>query len=195
LSRLLHRPAMDAAPRTMGTPEPALDPFTRRRVDEAAAEAYERGRADGRREAVEQARAAAEQAANRVGAAVREAVDVAVAELGELRRSEALADTELACRIAEVVIGREPHDGGQALLDRCREALAALDDVPLKLRVNPDDSELLATQLVTNGDLQLVEDASLAPGEARIQGRWGRADLTREAAWALVREVLEPADD
>lgn len=194
MSRLLKRPAVAPSPRLLGAPDAAPDPFVRERVQRAAAEAYERGVADGRRMGEEEARGAAERAAERMAGAVREAGAVVLAELADLRSAQALADVELACRIAEAVVGHEPHDGGQALLERCREAIAALDDTPLTVHVNTEDAQLLAGALHTNGDVRLVEDASLAPGEARIRGSWGRADLTRDAAWALVRESLGVGD-
>lgn len=186
LNRLLHLPAVDVEPRPLSAPDPALDAFTRARVEEAAADAYERGRRDG----AEMARAAAVAAAERVAAAVDTARDAAVAELRRLRAAETRTDVELATAIAAVVLGREPHDGGQALLARLGEALAALDDAPLVIRVHPEDAELVRAG--TRGDQVTVDaDPSLGLGEARITGPWSRAELTRETAWQTVREALE----
>lgn len=194
MSRLLSGARVGAEPRPLRVPDPADDPFTQRRVDEASAAAYERGVADGRRQAVEEARAAAEEASGRAVAAVRDAAREVLAEMGALRAEEAAADVTLACRIAEVVLGREPHDEGRALLERCRAALAALDDAPLTVRVSPSDAAVLREGLAADADAEVVEDGSLGPGEARIRGPWSQADLTRDAAWQLVREALGAGD-
>lgn len=194
MSRLLSGPPVGGQPRALRVPDPADDPFTQRRVDEASAAAYERGLAEGRRQAVEQARAAAEEGAGRAVAAVRQAAAEVLAEMRALRADEAVADTELACRLAEVVLGREPHDGGKALLERCRSALAALDDAPLTVRVNQSDAAVLRDGLDADGQVEVVEDARLEPGEASVRGPWARADLTRDAAWRLVRDALEAGD-
>lgn len=195
MSRLLSGAEVGVEPRPLRVPDPADDPFTRRRVDEASAAAYERGVAEGRRQAVEQARAAAEEATTRAVAAVRASAREVLDEMAALRAEEAAADAALACRIAEVVLGREPHDGGRALLERCRAALAALDDAPLTVRVSPADAAVLRDGLDADGQVEVVEDPRLGPGEASVRGPWAQADLTREAAWQLVREALGVGDD
>lgn len=193
MSRLLQLPALDAEPRVLSAPDPTLDAFTRQRVDEAAAAAYEQGR----REGAADARAEAAAAAERITAALAQARDSALAELAALRAERAHAHVGLATAIAETVLGREPHDGGQALLTRVRDALANLDDAPLVVRVHPDDVAAVSGG-VLDERVSVQADPGLAPGEGRINGSWAQADLTLQAAWRAVREVLateEGADD
>lgn len=193
MSRLLSLPTLDAEPRVLSAPAPALDAFTRARVEEAAKAAYDQGRRDGAADARTEAAAAAE----RVTAALAQARDAAVAELASLRAEQAHATVSLATAIAEAVLGREPHDGGQALLARVRDALASLDDAPLVVRVHADDLDAVAAG-VLDERVSVEVDPRLAPGEGRITGPWAQADLTREAAWGAVRAVLaveEGADD
>lgn len=193
MSRLLSLPTLDAEPRVLSAPAPALDGFTRARVEEAAQAAYDQGRRDGAADARTEAAAAAE----RITAALAQARDAAVAELASLRAEQAHATVSLATAIAEAVLGREPHDGGQALLARVRDALASLDDAPLVVRVHAEDLDAVAAG-VADERVSVEVDPRLAPGEGRITGPWAQADLTREAAWGAVREVLaveEGADD
>lgn len=181
--------------RSIGAPELALDPFTRSQVELASEHAYREGLAEGRRGAVADAEQQARATASRIVAALEQAVGATVEQVRALREQQALADVELARRIAEAVLGREPHDAGLALLARCQMALAAIDDRPLELRCNPDDAPVIAEGLDgRTHDLSVVEDASLATGEAVISGRWARAELTREAAWALVAQALANDD-
>lgn len=191
LSELLTRPVVEATPRPITAPAAALDAFTRARIDEAVAEAYTRGRRDGAADA----RADAAAATQRVTAAVADAGAAVISELRELRAAAAEADTGLAVAIAEAVLGREPHDGGMALLARLRDALSALDDEALTVHAHPDDAALLADALDADARVTVTPDAGLAPGEARVTGRWAEAELTRAAAWAAVREVLDAPTD
>ncbi|QBI21236.1 hypothetical protein ER308_17775 [Egibacter rhizosphaerae] len=189
MSRRLADPTFGHAPRSLAAPDPSLDALTRELIEEAVDDAYARGEAAGRRAAVEEATEAAQKATGRAARAVEAAVEGALAEVGELRRQQAAADAELAARIAALVLGHEPHDGGQGLLVRCRQALERLDDRPISLRAHPDDAATLRDGLVGES-VEVVEDRSLGLGEAVFAGRWARAELTREAGWALVCEAL-----
>lgn len=190
MSRLLTAPAVVAPARSLGAPPPALDAGSRALIEAAAAEAYERGVADGRAAGLAEARAEVQRAVGGLVAAVQQAA----AEAQALRAAAADGDVRLARAIAEAVIGRTPHDGGAALLDRVREALTLLDDRPLVVRANPGDVDLLADGLRGLGGLTVEPDATLAPGEAHVAGQWGRAELTRAAAWERLREVLDAAE-
>jgi flagellar biosynthesis/type III secretory pathway protein FliH len=195
LSRLLSRPAVREAPATLAPPGPSIDPVLRALIDRAAAEAYERGRAEGRREGLQAGRTEAEAAvAGRVEqlrAVLVPALDLVAAEARLAREERARVVAELAAAAAEAVLGREPREGGQALLVRVRDALAALDDAALVVRASPDDAELLRRGLADVGGAVVEVDESLPAGDARILGGWARAELTRAAAWAAVREVLD----
>ncbi len=191
MSRLLSRPEVRAAGRPLSEPDPSADPYTLRAVEEASDAAYERGRAEGRREALEEARQLGDEAGARAAAGAQAAITDLTTELREFRHEQSSTVTDLARGIAEVVLGREPHDGGHALLRRCQEALAALDDTPLVVHANPADATVLRGVL----DADVVDDPALSLGEARVRGTWGRADLTRAAAWELVGEALESPDE
>lgn len=189
MSRVLTAPAVAAPARALGIPAPALDARTRELLEAAAADAYERGVADGRAAGAASARAEAQRAA----AAVVAALEATAAEARALQAAVADGDVRLASAIAEAVLGRTPHDGGAALLERVHEALSLLDDRPLVVRANPADVDLLADGLRAVGGLSVEPDAALAPGEARVVGQWGSAQLTRAAAWERLREVLDDA--
>jgi len=199
LTRRLAGAVIGGDARALAPPDPATDAFTAKRVAEASEAAYAKGVADGRRAAVNEAAEAARAAAERATAGLGEAVGEVLGELRRLRAAEALADVELARGLAEIVLGREPHDDGQALLARCQDALSRLDDRPLEVRCHPEDAAALAPALTAgpaaSAEVAVVEDASLAPGEARIAGRWAHAELTHAAAWRLIDEVLEVGED
>lgn len=187
MSELLTRPAVLADARPLGAPAPALDAFTRARVDEAAAAAYERGLADG----AERARAHAAAAAARLASALESACAAASTEVRGLRAAQIDADIELASAIAEAILGREPSGDAAALLTRVRTALERIDDTDLTIHAHPEHAEALAAALRGTGVAATVHaDGGLGPDEARITGRWARADLTRAAALATVRAAL-----
>lgn len=195
MSRRLAGAAVEGSARSLSIPDPALDAFTRQRVEAAEAVAYQEGLVDGRRAATQEAAAAASAASAQAAAAVSTAVDQAVGELRALRDAEALADVTLARELAEIVLGREPHDDAQALLARCRVALGQLDDRPLELRCHPDDAATLRDGMVSADDLTVVDDPGLATGEATIAGRWACVELTRDAAWSLIAEAIDAGED
>ncbi len=199
MSRRLVGAVVGGDARALAPPDPATDAFTAQRVAEASEAAYAQGLADGRRAAVGEASEAARLVAERITAGLGEAVGEVLGELRRLRAGEALADVELARDLAEIILGREPHDDGRALLARCQEALSRLDDRPLEVRCHPEDAAVLTPALTAGptveGEVTVVEDAALAPGEARIAGRWAHVELTHAAAWRLIDEVLEVGED
>lgn len=168
----------------LGAPAPVLDPATAAVVDQAAAEARRRGQREGE--------AAGRAAADRAVAGVVQAVAGLQAELAAQRGEATRASLEVAVRLAEAVLDATPPPDALALLDRVREAVAGLDDDHLEVRCHPDDHALLTGDGVVL-DAQrctLVADRSLKPGEARIVGTYGGAELTRQALLAAAIEVL-----
>ena len=97
---------------------------------------------------------------------------------------------DTAVAIAEFVLGRAPHDDGAALARRIAEALPALDDDELTIAIHPQDWDAVGEAVQLPAGVTIERDPALRPGEARITGRWAQADLTREAALAVAREVL-----
>ncbi|HVL98956.1 MAG TPA: FliH/SctL family protein [Egibacteraceae bacterium] len=188
MSELLTRPTVLAEPRPIAGPAPALDAFTRARVDEAAAAAYAQGLRDG----AEAARAEAVAAARRLVGVLEAACAGVVAEVRALRLAQVDADVELAEAIAEAVLGHEPSDGAAVLIQRVRAALGRLDDPELTVHANPGDVPALAPALRAEAGVAVVADPGLPAGEARITGRWARAELTRAAARDTVRAALGP---
>jgi flagellar biosynthesis/type III secretory pathway protein FliH len=187
LSRVLRQPLVGAERLTVAVPDPiAIDPVVRSRVEEATATAYERGFADGMAAGRREAHGEVEQ----IALLLRGAADDAAERLDAARRERAREVLELAFAIAEAVIGREPHDGGVALLGRVQEALEHLDDEPLRVHVHPDDEPTISQGLGGAHAVTVVADAQLAPGEARIRGPWARAEVTFAGALEIVREVL-----
>ena len=150
------------------------------------AAAYERGRQDGMRVGYELAMADQSQ----LTALVERSLAVAVAHLQAVCEQDAHRITALALEIARAVVGREPHDGGIALVARVREALATVDDRPLHLGVAPEDVPALTQALADVDGLTVAPDPTLTPGEGRLHGRWAEADLTRGAAWLAIQRAL-----
>jgi len=192
LSRVLAAPAVAARRVELAAPGPALDDYTEELVARRSAEAYARGMADGAVQAQEQARAGAREVAARVLAGVDAVGQAAAGQVREVLAARADEVVDLALAVATEVLGREPHDGGLALAARVADALAHLDDPTLRVAVSPVDADVVASALPGSA-VTVVADASLAPGEARLAGEWARADLTREAIWATVQEVLRSA--
>jgi flagellar biosynthesis/type III secretory pathway protein FliH len=188
LTRRLTAPPPATRAISLEAPPAALDETTRRAVDAAVSDAYARGVAEGRSEGRAEAARDHERAVEAITAAAREAAAALQAVRGE--QAETLVD--LAAAIAEAVIGREPHDGGRALLARVRGALAATDDGPLTVHASPQDIEVIAAGLAAV-EVQVLPDPALQPGEARVAGPWAHAELTHAAAWAAIREVLDGA--
>lgn len=184
MSRLLRSPGLAAEPRSVGVADPALDLALQAAVEQAAAEAYERGRRDG----AAAASAAAEEAGRRLVAAVRRAAS-------DLAEVAARADVGLAFEIARLVLGGEPPASTAALLERVTASLAALDEEEITVHVNPRDRAGIAGGLAaaTRGSgvaVEVVADSDIPAGEAQLAGRWARADLTRAGALEAVRELL-----
>ena len=147
---------------------------------------HEAGRQDGMRIGYELAMADQHQLAT----IVQQAVAAAVVEMQRVRSVDAQAVVVLALEIARTVLGHEPSDGGVAIARRVRDAMAVVDDRPLVLSAHPDDAQRLRDALSDVDGLDLVADASITPGDARLQGRWSSAEINRSAAWKAVERTL-----
>lgn len=169
---------------------PAFEGPGRRFVDSATAELVEMVRAEafeaGRREGYAAGRSEMESAIARVDGALRDAVG----QLGELRARDIDQTIAVALEVAEFVVGQLPPDEGGALASRVREAIGKLDDEAVVIAVHPQDWDAVGAHVVLPSGVTMQRDPSLRPGEARIRGRWATADLTREAALQVAREVL-----
>lgn len=187
MSRVVTTPALDAHPhRLVAAPVDRHDPVVRDLVDRAAARAHERGREEGHREGV----AAATTHARELADALTEALERATTAAASARTEQVEAVLELGVAIAEAVLGHEPHDGGQAVAVRVREALDQVVEPAATVHVHPGDHDLVARALADRG-VEVVEDSTLAPGDARVRGGWAEVDLTRATAWQALRGVLD----
>ncbi len=183
MSRVLRRPAVVGHARRLEVPSPGAVPVELRALLEAErAEAFERGRAAG----LEEGRAAAAGEVVRLLEGIRAALQEGIEALDRWRGSEADRVVDLALRIVRHVLGREPVETAW-LIERVREALAAIDDAPLELSVHPEHVGPLREAL---SDVTVRGDTSLAPGEARLRGPWSSAELTFDAACEAISEAL-----
>ena len=152
--------------------------------DNAVASAREEGYAEGRADA----NASGHQIAAAIGLSTTELMDFSAAD----RRTAVNAVTELAERIATVIIGRTPHDDGAAVLARIRDVLMDLDDAPFTVAVHPGDLDIVSAGV--NGDSVIIAvDPQLQPGEARIRGAWSYRDITHATVWDAIRTALAGA--
>jgi flagellar biosynthesis/type III secretory pathway protein FliH len=165
-------------------PAGGLPAETRALLEVELRDAFERGREVG----VEEGRAAAAEEVARLLREVRSALEEGLEALRGWRAEEAARVADLALRIARHVLGREPVEAS-GVIERVREALAAIDDGPLTLSVHPEHVEPVRAAL-DPASVVVQADASLAPGEARLRGPWSSADLTFDAACEVIREAL-----
>jgi flagellar biosynthesis/type III secretory pathway protein FliH len=174
---------MTAAPKAYGQGAPVLiDQYMTDLLEQARAEGFEAGRGEG----FTAGRADMAGAAERV----QTAVGSAVADLVRMRSEAVHGAIDSALEVAEFVLGRVPHDDGEALAGRIQDALQLLDDEELAIVIHPQDWDAVRSAVRLPNGVSIERDPSLRPGEARIDGRWATAELTREAALAVAREVL-----
>lgn len=156
-------------------------------------EAFARGEAAGRAalpwsdaDALQRALTALEQAARGVSALRR-------AELLEGRH----AVVDLACAIAERILGRAIERDHEALVALVASALASFDaGEPLLVSVSPEDLAVLQPALsepavASSRELAFAADPKLERGTARVNGRAGEARAAVAIALERVRAGLE----
>jgi flagellar biosynthesis/type III secretory pathway protein FliH len=176
--------------RLAAAPPDRHDPIVRQLVEQATAEAYERGLRDGRDHGRAEAREATAEQVSRLGASVVAALEATGQQVRAAGDELIESSFELAVAMAEAILGVEPHDGGTVIAARVRDALARMEDTTPVVVAHPDDVEVLSAALADQRDVTVAADPGLAPGEARIRGGWAKADLTRAAAFAAVRREL-----
>lgn len=196
MSRVLTAPVVTAEPRPLDSGTPRFDPEATAAIEQARREAYARGHADGAASAVENAH----REAARVLSALREQLEPLAEQLEAVRRARAEVDVELALAIAEAVVGVAPAPDAAELGNRLRDALSVLDEPHVTVRLHPDDEPLvrrLVAAIEERGlaELSLVSDTSVPPGEARVSGRWARANVGRQSALSAVRAMIGEVQD
>lgn len=191
MSRVLSRPTLVATPHVVAPVAPSQDPVVQQMVAAAAEQAYRQGVADGRAQGHAEGRAAVGELAAALVAAVGEARNAVRA----MRIEQAAGTVDLATAVAAHVLDREPGDEGRALLDRVRQWLAEIDDGPVQLAVSAADADVVAAAVGDRDDITVTVADGFHQGEARLTGRWSRAELTRAARWDEVCAVLREARD
>jgi flagellar biosynthesis/type III secretory pathway protein FliH len=182
LNRVIRNPSVAVAPAYGVEGRQFVDGATAELLETVRAEAFEAGR----REGFAAGRSDMEGAIARVSSAVQDAV----ASLRALRSADIDQTIAVALEIAEFVVGQLPPDEGGALGARIRDAIANLDDEDIVVAVHPQDWDTVSSAVSLPPGVTMDRDPTLRPGEARIAGRWATADLTREAALQIAREVL-----
>jgi flagellar biosynthesis/type III secretory pathway protein FliH len=182
LNRVIRNASVSPAPAYGKEGPQFLDGATAELVESARAAAFEAGR----REGFAAGRSDMEGAVSRVTGALRDAVRL----LGELRARDIDQTISVALEVAQFVVGQLPPDEGGALAARIRAAIAGLDDEDVVIAIHPQDWDAVSAVVALPAGVTIERDPSLRPGEARIRGRWATADLTREAAIQIAREVL-----
>ncbi len=177
----------DGERRPLVRPRAELDPATTAEVERRVAAARTQAYAEGERAG---------------HAAARAQLDVVAAAFGRVRdelvaqRSEATrASLALAEAVAIAVLDATPPAEALEVLSRVAEAAEALDDDPIVVHLNPADHKILADGALADGALadprlELTPDTSVAAGEARLAGRFGGADLTRQRLLEAAMELL-----
>jgi flagellar biosynthesis/type III secretory pathway protein FliH len=159
-----------------------VDDYMADLIEQARAEAFQAGLREGFAAGQADMAAAAEQ--------VHTAISAAASDLVRMRK-ECVADAiDTGFAVAEFVLGREPHDGGDSLVPRIESALRDIDEEELVVAIHPQDWDAVGSAVRLPNGVSIERDPSLQPGEARINGRWASAELTREAALSVAREVL-----
>lgn len=159
-----------------------VDDRTADLIEQARAEAFETGR----REGFASGRSDMEGAITRIDGALRNAVG----QLVQIRADAVEETIDAAFDVAAFVVGQAPHDDGGAVAARIRDAVGALDDEAMVITIHPQDWDVVSSLVRLPNGVTMERDPSLRPGEARIAGRWATAELTRDAALEVAREVL-----
>ena len=177
------------ASRALGVDELALDPATTRMLEQAVADAHERGR----REGEQQGRAAVSEQLAQLGAAVRADVEALRADLAAQREEATRASLELARAAATAVLDATPPDDALALLDRVAAAIELLDDDPLRVSLHPEDHATVTEAVGEIDGVELVADRRMRRGEASVTGPSAGAEVTRQALLTAALDALGEA--
>lgn len=164
---------------------------TEQLLSERERRAFERGRAQGRAEGLQQAatqRASHAQQLDQVLRALR-------ARFVELESGGADATLDLALAIARQVLRREVQLGRETVLPVLREAISTLIDQQSHPRVHlhPQDLELLHADLDADGlfsHCRFVADPAVSRGGCRVETPKGEIDARLGTRWQCVLDAL-----
>ena len=194
-------------PRVLGdrATEHTLRAIAERAHDTARAQGFAAGWADGLRASLERTAAARDEQAQvfeeehlrtlRELETAADALAVAVRHCQETTRTlqAELSDRalDLALGIAEMVLGREVALAADPAGDAVRRALTTVpDDVPLVVRLHPDDLAALDEAVLAGRPATVVTDPGLSRGDAVVETEDGFVEADLAGALARVRQVL-----
>ena len=138
--------------------------------------------------------------------------EVAVQAATELARAKMQAGSllaeaepeliELACRIAEKIIGRDLEREPDLLLEICANAIENLRTAKaMLLRVHPKDAKLLRekraelVELIGRSvDIAIRDDAEVQPGGCIVQTEFGVIDAQLETQFKALRVLFEEGE-
>lgn len=187
--------------------EHLLDELAERTRAAAQAQGYAAGWAQGLRTGRDQAAATAQEYAARDAAATArrqvehdQAMTALATTLDRLEAGfrAAVADVTarahaMALEIAAAVIGRELATSETTADDAVRRALGPVPaDIPVVVRLHPDDAARVDVRLLGDRPVRVVADPTLAAGDAIAETEDTLVDATIAAALDRVREVLAP---
>lgn len=186
MASVLRSPAIDGDLVREAGAQLLVDPDWQDLIDEATEQAYLRGHEEGKAEG----RLEGAGEVDRLIGALHDAVE----EVRTLTRaSEAEAAQQVvstALDILEHLVGGLPVDRDR-LVARVAAALDELDEDRVTIEASPDDVKHLKQGLRSDAGFEVVTDPHLSPGEVRIVGEWGAADLRWETVLAVLREELD----
>lgn len=186
LSSVLRDFTMGTNGHVIGTDSPVFDTVTDRIASVARSAGYDEGFAAGMQEVASTLAALEQETKNRVA----QAIEGASAEMHE-RLSVANDNMfDLATAMARAIVGEFADEVRDALFDRVKEALAQLDDEGITVHLSPTDHP--AIEPLLPHDVQTVANPNILPGDARIEGRWSKADVSLQTAWSM---MLKAAND
>lgn len=163
-------------------------PQTEELVARERADAYREGVAAGRAEAAAAHRADVDATARQLQAVVDDQI-ARLAAAGDAHDRAVLAE---AARLARYVVDLVDATAVDAVIDRLAAALDEVDDVDLVAHVAPPHVDAV-TAAFAGRAVRVVADDAVAPGDARLVGRWSVADLGRRQRWDAVRELIADA--
>ncbi len=165
--------------------DPLIGVPTAEQLESERSAAYEAGRRDGIAEGQATARQNAEML---YGQVVREVGRLVEGQQVE-RQQLAVGMIELAIEVATAVLGRTPHDGGAALIERLRSACGGSLQAVTTVQVSPVDVEAVRSAM-SGINVGVEADPQLGPGEARMSGDWSSSAATVGSITEVIRRHL-----
>jgi type III secretion protein L len=167
---------------------------------EEAQREKERILAEAQREKDEMLAKAREQGRQEGLAQATEIVLRAKMQAGEILASQEQDVIQLACRIAEKIIGRDLERQPELLLDMCATAIEQLRNAKsMVLRVHPKTAQVLRArkpelmELIGRAvDVAIREDAEVAPVGCIVQTEFGTVDAQLPTQLEMLQNLLLP---